>query len=232
MTPARRYALVAGLMYLVTFATSIPALPLLEPVTDHADYVLGAGSDDQVLLGGLLELMVALAGVASAVALYPVTKRVSLGLALGFVTSRLVEGALILIGVVSILSVVTLRQDLGGSADAGAGLVAVSQALVAVRDWTFTFGPGVMPAINALLLATMLAKARLVPRALPVLALIGAPLLLASTLAVTFGAIEQYSPPTFLLAVPIALWELGLALRLTFKGFDASPVLTREPALA
>lgn len=230
MTAARRYALVAGVMYLVTFVTSIPALPLLEPVTDHTDFVLGAGSEGKVLVGGVLELLVALSGVATAVALYPVTRRVSQSLALGFVTSRLLEGALIATGVVSILSVVTLRQDPAGSGEAE--LVAVSQALVAVRDWTFTFGPGVMPALNALLLAPMLYRARLVPSVLPLLGLAGAVLLLASTTAVVFGGIERYSPPTFLFAVPIALWELGLGLWLLVKGFLDSPVLAQEPALA
>ena len=228
MTEARRLALIAGVMYLLTFVTSIPALPLLEPVTDHRDYVLGAGSDTRIIFGGVLEVLVAFTGVGTALALYPITRRVSQALALGFVASRLVEAGLILVGVVSILSVVTLRQDLGGSADAPAGLTQVSYALVAVRDWTFNFGPGVMPAINALFLATVLLKAGLVPRVLPVLGLVGAPILLVSTTMVTFGAIEQYSSPTFLLAIPIALWEFSLGCWLTFKGFLPSPVL-EEP---
>lgn len=231
MTASRRLALIAGLMYLLTFFSSIPALPLLGPVTDHANYVLGEGSDNQVLFGGLLEVLVALSGVATALALYPVTKRVSQAFALGLVASRLVEAGLILVGVVSILSVVSLRQDLGGSASAPAGLLEVSQALVAVRDWAFNFGPGVMPAINAMFLATVLYQARLVPRALPVLGLVGAPILLTSTALVTFGHIEQFGSESIFLALPIALWEFSLGCWLSFKGFDDSPVLAEEPSL-
>jgi len=232
MTNTRRVALLGGIAYLVTFVASIPALPLLEPVTDHSHYVLGAGSDHQVILGGLLEFVTALAGVATALALYPVTRRVSRTLALGFIASRLVEAGTIIVGVVSILAVVTLRQDLGGTSDAPAGLVAVAQALVDVREWTFLLGPGVMPAVNAAFLATMLYRAGLVPRILPVLGLIGAPLLVGKTIAVSFGAFDELTATAMVFALPIAAWELGLGLWLTFKGFRPSPVLQEDLATA
>lgn len=231
MAKARRIALLGGIAYLVTFIASMPALALLEPATDHPRYVLGAGSDNQVVLGGMFEFITALAGVATALALYPVTRRVNKTFALGFVASRLVDAGLIIVGVVSILSVVTLRQDLGGSHDAPAGLLPVSQALVAVRDWTFLFGPGVMPAINAAFLATVLYQARLVPRILPVIGLIGAPLLVAKTVAVSFDAFEELTVTAMLFALPIAAWEFGLGCWLTFKGFRPAPLLTPEPAL-
>ncbi|MET8947221.1 DUF4386 domain-containing protein [Streptomyces sp. NPDC004542] len=227
MSKERRVALLGGIAYLITFAASIPALPLLEPVTDHADYVLGAGQDTQVVLGGVMELVTAFACVATALALYPVTRRVSRTAALGFVSSRLVEAGLILVGVVSVLSVVTLRQDLGGT-DAPAGLTTVAQALVDVRDWTFLFGPGIMSAINALFLGTMLYRAGLVPRSLPVLGLIGAPLMVAKCMVVAFGGMDDLSVVSLLLTLPIAAWEFGLGLWLTFKGFRPSPVLTRD----
>lgn len=228
----RRIALWGGLAYLATFVFSIPAVPLYKPVTDHADYVLGAGADHQILIAGLMEFLTALACVATALALYPVTRRVSRTAALGFVSSRLFEAGLIVTGVVSILTVVTLRQDVGGSQDAPAGLVAVSQALVDVRDWTFLFGPGVMPAVNAAFLATVLYRAGLVPRVLPVLGLIGAPLLVTKTVVVIFGGIEDMSGTAMLMALPIAAWELGLGLWLTFKGFRPSRVLEPQPVAA
>ena len=223
---ARRVALWGGIAYLATFVFSIPAVGLLEPVTGHANFVLGGGEKDaQVILGGIFELITALACVATALVLYPVTRRVNKTAALGFVSSRIVEAGLILVGVVSILSVVSLREDVGGSHDAPAGLVPVADALVDIRDWTFLFGPGVMPAFNALFLATVLYKAGLVPRILPVLGLIGAPLLVTKSMVVAFGDLGDMSPIAMLMAVPIAAWELGLGLWLTFKGFRPSPVL-------
>ncbi|MDW8807797.1 DUF4386 domain-containing protein [Streptomyces scabiei] len=232
MSKERRVALLGGIAYLITFAASIPALPLLEPVTDHADYVLGAGQDTRVVLGGVMELVTAFAGVATALALYPVTRRVSRTAALGFVSFRLVEAGLILTGVVSVLSVVTLRQDLGGSTDAPAGLTTVAQALVDVRDWTFLFGPGIMSTINALFLGTVLYRAGLVPRSLPVLGFIGVPLMVAKCMVVAFGGMDDLSVVSLLLTLPIAAWEFGLGLRLTFKGFRPSPALTRDSAPA
>ncbi|WP_181802403.1 DUF4386 domain-containing protein [Streptomyces shenzhenensis] len=232
MSRNRRVALLGGVAYLITFAASIPALPLLEPVTGHAGYVLGAGKDTQVVLGGVMELVTAFACVATALALYPVTRQVSRTAALGFVSSRLVEAGLILIGVVSVLSVVTLRQDLGGAPDAPTALTTVAQALVDVRGWTFLFGPGIMPAVNALFLGTVLYRAGLVPRLLPVLGFVGAPLLVAKTMVGAFGGMADLSVAAGLLTLPIAAWELGLGLWLTFKGFRPSPALVREPAPA
>jgi hypothetical protein len=225
MSTTRKVALWGGIAYLVTFFASIPALSLLEPVTDHADYVLGAGSDNQVILGGLFELVTALAGVAAALALYPVTRRVSRSGAVGLVASRVVEAGIIIIGVVSVLTVVTLRQDLGGSADAPAGLTTVAAALIDVREWTFQFGPNVMAGINALFLATMLYRAGLVPKILPILGFIGIPLIIGKAVAVSFGALDELTVTAFLFALPIAAWEFGLGLWLTFKGFRPSPVL-------
>lgn len=223
---ARRVALYAGIAYLLTFLFSIPALGLLAPATDHADFVLGGGGkDNQVLLGGLFEIFVAFTGVATAVALYPVTRRVNRTLALGFVTTRLIEGGLILTGVVSILSVVTLRQDFAGTPDAHQGVVAVASALVDVRDWTFLFGPGFMAPLNALMLATIMYKSGLVPRIIPRVGLIGAPVLFGSKVFVLFGAFGDTSSTALLLALPIALWEFSLGLWLTVKGFRPVPVV-------
>ncbi|MEU5765419.1 DUF4386 domain-containing protein [Streptomyces asoensis] len=232
MSHERRVALLGGIAYLITFAASIPALPLLGPVTDDADYVLGPGKDAQVVLGGILEVVTAFACVATAVALCPVIRRVSRTATLGLVCSRLIEAGFILTGVVSILSVVTLRQDLGGGPGAPAGLTAVAQALVDVREWTFLLGPGIMPAVNALFLGTMLYRAGLVPRPLPALGLVGAPLLVVRTLVVAFGGIDDGSAVVWLLTLPIAAWELGLGLRLTFKGFRPTAMLAPGTAPA
>jgi len=140
---------------------------------------------------------------------------------LGFVTARVYEAGVILVGVVSLLAVVTLRQDVGGPSAADPATVLIAgHSLVAVRDATFLLGPGVVPAVNALLLAPILYRSRLVPRIMPVVGLIGAPLLLASTLATMFGAYEQMSTPAAVLGLPIATWELSLGIWMIVKGFN------------
>ena len=144
MDSVRKTAFVAGALYLITFITAIPAVFLLEPVLKHPDYIVSSGADTQVLFGGLLDLVNAFACIGTAVSLFPVVKRQNEGVALGFVTARVMEAAIIVIGVVSLLSIVTLRQAGPAGADA-ASLVTAGRALVAIRDWTFLLGPSLMP---------------------------------------------------------------------------------------
>jgi hypothetical protein len=219
----RKTSLVAGALYVATFAASIPALFLLSPVLNNTDYIISAGADTRVLLGCFLDVVTALTGIGTAVALFPVVKRQHEGLALGFVTSRLMEAAVIMIGVVSLLSVVTLRQDLAGTAGADqASLVAVGQSLVAVRDWTFLLGPNLMAALNAMLLGTLMYRSRLVPRFIPTVGLIGAVLLLADVTAIFFGGYALGSLWHGIAAAPIFFWELSLGVWLVVKGFRRS----------
>ena len=196
MDSLRKTALVAGVLYLITFV-SIPTLVLYGPVLNDPNYIVGPGPDTPVIVGGILEIIVALAGIGTAVALYPVVKRQNEGVALGFVGSRTLEGAAIFAGVVSLLSVVTLRQ-----AGVGADALVTGQALVAQYNWFFLLGQSLMPVVNALLLGSLLYRSRLVPRVLPVVGFIGAPLLLASDVAVLFGVWDRISAPSGLLATP------------------------------
>ena len=219
MNSLRKTALVGGALYVITFATSIPARLLYGPVRNDPNYILGPGADTQVLFAGLLDVMLALACIGTAVALYPVVKRQNQGVALGFVGSRTLEAAIIVSGVVSLLSVVTLRQ-----AGAGADGSVTAQALLAQYDWTFLFGPGFMAGVNALLLGSLLYRSGLVPRILPLVGLIGAPILFASDIAVMFGIWEQFSLPANLAVIPIFLWELSLGVYLVVKGFKPSPI--------
>jgi len=227
VSSVRRTALVAGILYLITFVSSIPAVILLDPVLSNPNYIISAGADTRVIGGALLDLVNALACIGTAVALFSIVKRQHEGFALGFVTSRMFEAAIIVIGVVSILSVVSLRQGDASGADA-ATLVTAGRSLVAVRNWTFALGPGLAPAINALLLGTLMYQSRLVPRIIPMLGLIGAPMLLSSTLGTTFGINSAVSIWTGIATLPIFFWELSLGLWMTFKGFNASaPILSR-----
>ncbi len=224
MTGIRKTAFVAGLLYLITFVSSIPALFLLSPVLHQADYIISSGADTQVVWGCLLDLVNALSAIGTAVALFPVVKRQNEGLALGFVMSRMLEGAVVLIGIVCLLAIVTLRQNPSGADPAT--LLVTGHSLVAVRDWTFLLGPGLMPAFNALLLGTLMYRSRLVPRVIPLMGLLGAPLLLAADLATLFGHNTQTSTASFLLTLPVAVWELAVGLYLTIKGFRPSPILS------
>ena len=221
----RKYARAAGVFYLITFAASIPAAYyFIAPVLHDPHYIVSSGADSRVAIGCLLDVVNALACIGTAVAVYPVVRRQNESLALGFVTSRMLEATVIMIGVASLLAIVTLRQDLSGGPDTNqASLLTAGHALVAVRNWTFLFGPDLCAALNALLFGTLLYQSRLVPRLIPTLGLVGAPLLLAATVAAALGAIEQGSV-WFVGALPVAAWELSVGIYMTVKGFKASPI--------
>jgi hypothetical protein len=228
----RKTALVAGLLYLITFIAGIPpAAFLLGPVLDNPNYIVSAGADSQVLFGAFLDLVNALACIGTAVALFSVVKRQHEGFALGFVTTRMFEAAIIVIGVISIIAVVTLRQTAAADAEA-ATLVTLGQALVAVRDGAHLLGPGVIPGLNAVLLGYLMYRSRLVPRLIPAMGLIGAPLFLVAISASILGFKEQVSVLYGIAVIPIALWELSLGLWLTFKGFNPSAPIQAAPAVA
>lgn len=242
----RKTALVAGVLYIVTFIGSIPALPLYHDILKDRDYLLTGGSDTGVLWGALLEIICAFAGIGTAVVLYRVVKRHDPARALGFVAARTFEATMICVGVLSVLAIVTLHHDATGASGATAtSLVSTAQSLVAVHDWSFLVGPGLIPAVNALCLAAVLYRTRLVPRIIPMLGLIGAPLLIAAFLGTLFGAWDQVSPVSAVATIPIALWEFSLGIWLIVKGFTPSPATLgnmpatdesieseRQPALA
>jgi hypothetical protein len=223
MTPMRKTALVAGLAYIATFVFSIPVkFGLWADVLDKPEFVLGAGDGTPVLWGALFEVLTAVGGIASAVALFSVAKRHGERGALGFVTTRVLEAAMIFVGVLSILAVYTLRQDVAGTAGADTGaLLTARHALVAIHDWTFLLGPAVMAALNALFIATVMRRSGLVPKWIPTLGLVGAPLLLLSSTATLFGFWEQISGPAMVLTMPIAVWEFSFGVYMTVKGFRA-----------
>jgi Domain of unknown function (DUF4386) len=221
MTSTRKTALIAGVCYLITFV-SIPTLGLYRPVLNHQDWIISSGGHTGVLVGGFLEVIVALAGIGTAITLYPVVKRQNEGVALGFVAARVLEAVMIMTGVVSLLSLVTLRQDLGAAAGANAALVTTGAAHVAIYKWTFLLSQSLMPGINALLLGSLMYRSRLVPRIIPVVGLIGAPFLICTVIATLFGGMTLGSPE--LAALPVGAWELSLSVWLVVKGFRPSPI--------
>jgi hypothetical protein len=221
----RKIALVTGVLFLITFITSIPAaLVLYVPVLDDARYIVGGGADNGVALGAFLELILIIANIGTAVVLYPVLKRQNEILALGYVTARVVECAFIAVGILSLLTLVTLRQEAAAGADAGS-LVAVGKTLVALHDWTFLLGPGFVVGVgNGLMLGYLMYTSRLVPRAMAMLGLIGGPLIIASGVAVLFGVIEAGSGWQLIATIPEFFWELSLGIWLIVKGFNPSAI--------
>jgi hypothetical protein len=221
----KKIARVTGVLFLITFITAIPAaFVLYPPVLDDPRYIVGAGADTRVLLGAFLELILIIANIGTAVALFPILRRVNESLALGYVTARVVECAFIAVGILSLLTVVTLRQDLAGAAGADAGsLVAVGKSLVALHDWTFVLGPGFVVGVgNGLLLGYLMYRSGLVPRRMAVLGLVGGPLIIASGAAVVLGVFEAGSVWQIIATIPEFLWELSLGIWLIVKGFNPS----------
>jgi hypothetical protein len=226
MTPLRKTALVAGIFYLITFI-SIPTLFLYGNLKTDQNFITSSGSNTSVLMGAFLEVIVALAGIGTAVTLYPVIKRQNEGMALGFTAVRTLEAAMIFTGVLSLLTLVHLRQGHGTATGLDhASLVTTGASLVSNYNGTLLLGQTLMPCISAVLVGTLMYRSGLVPRAIPLLGLIGAPLLIASTIAVFFGVIAQISAWSAIATIPVALWELSLGLWMTFKGFKPSPITT------
>ncbi|MER5730272.1 DUF4386 domain-containing protein [Streptomyces sp. NPDC002138] len=210
-----------GALFLVTEVAAIGGLALYRPALHDTGYVLGPGADTRVFLGALCEFVLALAVTGTGAVLYPVLRRRNEGAALGYVCGRLLEAAVIVVGIISVLSVVTLRQQAEGAAGADdASLVAAAKALVAFHDWTFLFGPNFVLGANTLLLAALMYTSRLVPRSIAMLGLVGGALICASATAVLFGVYEQVSVIGSLAALPVFAWEVTLAVRLLVKGFD------------
>lgn len=228
----QKIARVTGVLFLITFI-SIAIFGLYGPVLDDPRYIVGSGSDMSVRLGAFIEVIVAIACIGTAVVLYPIVKRQSEGVALGYVASRVVESVIIVIGVFSLLSIVTLRNAGAGGADA-ASLVIAGKSLVAFHDWTFLLGPGFLSGVgNGLLLGYLMYRTGLVPRRMAMLGLIGGPLVAASGIAVLFGLYEQVSVWSAIATIPEFLWEGSLGIYLIVKGFRPSAVTslqTRVPA--
>jgi hypothetical protein len=221
----RKIAIAAAVCYLVSDFAAFAAVILYTPILNNFNYIVGSGPDSGVLLGAFLELIVTFAIVGTAVTLLPIVKRQNEAVAMGYVGLRTLEAGIIAIGVVSLLTVVTLRQNLAGAGGTDtASLVAVGKSLVAFHNWTFLIGPGFTSGANTVLMAYLIYRSRLVPRFIPVLGLIGGPLVFASATAVLFGLYPQYSVVPAVAALPEFAWELSLAIWLIAKGFNPSAI--------
>ena len=221
-------ARVTGVLFLITYITSIPAYFFYVPL-DDPNYIVGSGADTSVRLGALLELILVVANIGSAVVLYPVVKRVNDILALGFVTARVMESVFIAVGILSVLTVVALRQGAAAGADAGS-LGTVSESLVTLHDWTFLLGPGFVVGVgNGLILGYLMYRSGLLPRGMAILGLIAGPVLIARFVGILFGVFEPGSVLGGLMVVPEFIWELALGIWLTVRGFNPSALARLQP---
>lgn len=221
MVDDQRRARIFGVLFVLTFATSIPAAILFQSVVDDpAGFLAGAGSDTLVYLAVLLEFLLIIANVGTAVVLYPIAKRRSEALAIGYVTARVMESVFIGAGIIFVLGIVSLRQDSPGATDLAA-------SLAALKSWTFLFGPGlVVPVGNGLILGYLMYSSGLVPRPLALLGLIAGPVLLVESLGVLFDVWEMTGAVTLLVAPEFA-WELLLGIYASIWGFRRSaPILS------
>jgi hypothetical protein len=225
MDTYRKTALLVGVLFVLTLITGIAEAILYGPVIDDPGYVLGPGKDQTVLLGAVFGFAIVVTNIATSLVLYPLLRRQNQALALGYVAARLVECGLIALGIISVLTVVTLRQNSAG-ADPESLLVA-GQTLVGINRWTFAIGPGIVAGIgNGLILGWLMLRSGLVPRRLALLGVIGGPILAASGIAVVLGIIPLGSPAQGLATITDAVWEIGvMGLYLIFVGF-------RTPAVA
>jgi Domain of unknown function (DUF4386) len=222
---------IAGLWFIGTFVFSIPAALLYEPVLNAADYILGEGLDARISLGALLEVLLAIANIATAVVFFPVLKRVNEAVALGYVASRTIESGIIVTGLISLMSLVTLRNNFTGTSGDTASLDIAGQTLVAVHDWTFLLGPQFCAGFgNGILLGYLMYRSGLVPRGMALLGLIGGPLAFIGGVLVLFGVFGQPSGPLIALTVIEFVWEASLAIYLTVKGYRPSPLLAEASA--
>jgi uncharacterized protein DUF4386 len=230
----RKLARVTGLLWIATFVTSIPAVLLYDPLLNDPDFILGAGGGDtRIFVGATLELLLIIANIGTAVVPFALFKRYDERLALGYVTARVMECVFIAVGIVSVLAIMTLRDDPGGTSDST--LVAIGQSLVAVHDATFLLGPGFVVGVgNGLILGYLMYRSGLVPRRMALFGLIGGPLLCLSGIGVIFDLYDAGAAPQVLATIPEIIWEAFLGLYLTFKGFKtSSPVFDdrRDPGV-
>ena len=222
----RQRARIAGWLMASTFLTSIPAaLILYNPILNEADYILGGGDDTRITLGALLEIFLMIGNVGTAVVVFPILRRYSETLSLSYVASRTIEATIIGVGAISLLSVVTLRDDLAASIGPNEGSLDIAgQTLIAIHDWTFLLGPGFCVGVNGILLGWLMYRTGLMPPRLAMLGVIGGPLIFLSAIAVLFGVYEQDGLHA-LFSIPEGLFELSFAIYLIVRGFRASPIL-------
>jgi hypothetical protein len=219
-----------GAWFLGTFVFSMPAFWFYDPLLNHANYVLGSGHDARVAVGALLEICLAICGIATAVVIFPIVRRVNESTSLGYVASRTVESILILVGVLSLMAIVDLRQG-GSSGGTDPALLDDARSLLALHDQVSLLGPQFCAGLgNGILLGYLMWRSRLLPRPMVLFGLVGGPLALVAGIGVLLGVWDIHSGLPVAMTAPEAIWEFSLSVWLLWRGFRPSPILTGRPA--
>lgn len=226
MTTTRKIGKIAAVLYFITWITSIVGLAFYGPILKHSDYLSGSVSNSHLLTGAFLEIILAIANIGTAIAIYPIVRRAGESLAIGYVALRTLEAAVIAVGVLPILALVTLRQDVTDLA----GSNALGRALVSLHNSSFLVGPNFICAADTLVLAFLLYKSGLVARFIPILGLIGGSLLAMQATLILFGVLSQAAPSTALLSIPVFAWEISLGTYMFRKGFNTSALAKLDAA--
>lgn len=227
---ARKIAIVAGVFFLMTEVTAVVGLLLYQGAMHDVNFILGGSAGDSgVLLGAFCEALLAIANIGTAVTLFPIVRKQSEGLALGYVAGRVVESIIIIVGIITMVTLVRMRQDVAGAAGASAiSLVVAGRTLMAIHDWTFLFGPDLVLGLNSFMLAYLMYRSALVPRAIAIMGLVGGPLVSLAATLVLFGILKQYSSIQTIAALPVFLWEVSVAVWMIAKGFNPSALASLE----
>jgi hypothetical protein len=227
---ARKIAIVAGVFFWITEVTAVVGLLLYQGAMHDVNFILGgAAGDRNVLLGALSEALLAVANIGTAVTLFPIVRKQSEGIALGYVAGRVVESIIIIVGIITMVTLVRMRQDVAGAAGASAvSLVVAGKTLMAIHDWTFLFGPDLVLGVNSFMLAYLMYRSELVPRLIAILGLVGGPLVSLAATLVLVGILKQYSSIQTIAALPVFLWEVSVATWMIAKGFNPAALASLE----
>ncbi|GHO90666.1 hypothetical protein KSF_007140 [Reticulibacter mediterranei] len=226
---ARQTATIVGVLFILAAVTAILGLIFYSPILGGPDYLRhGAEHKDQIILGALMELLVVCSAIGTAVGLFPFLRKYNESIALGYLCFRLLETVLITIGLISILSLLTLSQSFVATAPNASAFQASGILLLAIHDWTFKIGPDFMLGINTTMYSYLLYRSRLVPRWIAIMGLTGATLVLLAALLEMFGIILQISLWGIILALPVATYEMTLAVWLIVKGFNPDAIASKS----
>lgn len=224
MESNRKNEIIVGVLFILAATTAITGLALYQPVLNDAGYIVkGPSNETRVIWGAFCELILAFSVIGITIMMYPILNKENESIAMGYVCFRLLEATIIIIGIISLLSVVTLNQEFAKAADPNViSFLTAGKLLVTVHNWTFLFGPNLALGPSTLMMSYLLYKSKLVPRFIYVLGLAGGPLIIVCAVLVMFGILPQISLWSVLLAIPVFAFEMTLAVRLIVKGFNSS----------
>ena len=226
MNSNRKTAIIVGVLFILAAVTAIIGFALYQPILNDPDYIIkGSANETKVIWGAFFELVLAFSVIGISVMMFPIVKKKNESIAIGYVCFRLLEATIIIIGIISLLSIVTLSQAFAKAvAPNASSFLTAGKLLVTVHNWTFLLGPNLALGLSTLMMGYFLYKSNLVPRLISVLGLIGGPLIFACAVLVMFGIFLQVSVWGAVLAIPVFAYEMTLAVWLIVKGFNSSAI--------